>query len=408
MIKREIIIGIYKITSLSGGIYIGYSKGIYERWGDYKCLDCKKQTYLYNLLLKHGAENHTFEIVHIIEKGELTKQEITKELKRLEKHYIGLFNSFVGDNEHGMNLTRGGEGGEFSEISVKRLSESLKLAWVKRRAEGKGRVREDVKKRISEVLKDKYKDTKQTNEFKKWKKTLKKLFKNINNRPPMINKCYNIITIKKITENGYIFRKRLTEKEKEHLRQINSGKIMSPESIAKAQTTKNNRTKEEKEKERLKRSIANSKENNPMWGKTQSVYTISKRTETINNKTQEEKDASIAKQIETNNNKSKAEKDLSITKMLETNKNKSQEEKDEYKIKLSKGIKLSWEKRRKEGKTNQNPDSVAKFKATLEIKKQEKLIAKLEQEMMFEETIRQEKELMELGQNIEWNEYELI
>ena len=55
--------GIYKITSPTNRVYIGQSVDIKKRWGDYKCLDCKSQTALYNSLLKYGVENHTFEII---------------------------------------------------------------------------------------------------------------------------------------------------------------------------------------------------------------------------------------------------------------------------------------------------------------------------------------------------------
>ena len=55
--------GIYKITSPTNRVYIGQSVDIEDRWSDYKCLDCKSQTALYNSLLKYGWENHKFEIV---------------------------------------------------------------------------------------------------------------------------------------------------------------------------------------------------------------------------------------------------------------------------------------------------------------------------------------------------------
>lgn len=55
--------GIYKITSPTNRVYIGQSVDIKKRWGDYKCLDCKSQTALYNSLLKYGVENHTFKII---------------------------------------------------------------------------------------------------------------------------------------------------------------------------------------------------------------------------------------------------------------------------------------------------------------------------------------------------------
>jgi group I intron endonuclease len=57
------MIGIYKITSPSNKVYIGQGVNIERRFKEYKRLDCKGQTILYNSLKKHGAENHTFEII---------------------------------------------------------------------------------------------------------------------------------------------------------------------------------------------------------------------------------------------------------------------------------------------------------------------------------------------------------
>lgn len=59
------ICGVYKIINPNGKIYIGSSLDILKRFKDYKKLNCKKQTRLYNSLLKHGWENHIFEIIAI-------------------------------------------------------------------------------------------------------------------------------------------------------------------------------------------------------------------------------------------------------------------------------------------------------------------------------------------------------
>lgn len=61
--KKEIICGVYKITSPSGRIYIGESKNVYNRWSKYKLLNCKDQLGLYNSLLKYTAKEHSFEII---------------------------------------------------------------------------------------------------------------------------------------------------------------------------------------------------------------------------------------------------------------------------------------------------------------------------------------------------------
>lgn len=61
--SKSKIIGIYKITSPSGRIYIGQSRNINKRKLAYKRLDCKSQPKLLNSFEKHGYENHTFEII---------------------------------------------------------------------------------------------------------------------------------------------------------------------------------------------------------------------------------------------------------------------------------------------------------------------------------------------------------
>jgi group I intron endonuclease len=58
------MIGIYKITSPSGKIYIGQSKTLEKRKNNYSNLrDCKNQPRLYASLVKYGFSAHIYEIV---------------------------------------------------------------------------------------------------------------------------------------------------------------------------------------------------------------------------------------------------------------------------------------------------------------------------------------------------------
>lgn len=57
------MIGIYKITSPSGRIYVGQSRDIKKRFNKYKGIHCKEQPILYNSLRKYGVENHVFEVI---------------------------------------------------------------------------------------------------------------------------------------------------------------------------------------------------------------------------------------------------------------------------------------------------------------------------------------------------------
>lgn len=59
-----IICGIYKITSPTGRVYIGQSKDIKNRWASYNRKNgAKRQKVLERSFIKHGAQNHTFEVV---------------------------------------------------------------------------------------------------------------------------------------------------------------------------------------------------------------------------------------------------------------------------------------------------------------------------------------------------------
>lgn len=54
---------VYMITSPTGRLYIGSTYDVEHRWIQYYLILCKSQRKLYNSLLKHGPENHKFEII---------------------------------------------------------------------------------------------------------------------------------------------------------------------------------------------------------------------------------------------------------------------------------------------------------------------------------------------------------
>lgn len=133
---------IYKITSPTGKIYIGKTIKLKLRIDYYRRLKCKKQKIIYNSLLKYGFSGHTFDIIY---EGEHT----SNELNNLEIYFIGIFNSFNGNNENGMNLTLGGDGGfgvKFTDERKKQISDANKLRIYKKYTE-------DTKKLISESRK---------------------------------------------------------------------------------------------------------------------------------------------------------------------------------------------------------------------------------------------------------------
>lgn len=95
------MIGIYKITSPSGKIYIGQSKNIESRWIDYRQNRVgKKQLKLVNSFKKYGVQNHVFETVCECDFDELNDKEV---------YYISFYQSF--NTKHGLNLVSGGGAG---------------------------------------------------------------------------------------------------------------------------------------------------------------------------------------------------------------------------------------------------------------------------------------------------------
>jgi group I intron endonuclease len=69
------MIGIYKITSPSGRIYIGQSINIERRWSTYHNKDCKEQIKLNRSFKKYGKDKHTFEIIEECEIEHLNTRE---------------------------------------------------------------------------------------------------------------------------------------------------------------------------------------------------------------------------------------------------------------------------------------------------------------------------------------------
>ena len=67
------MIGIYKITSPSGKIYIGQSINIEKRINSYKYSASIKQRKIYNSIIKYGIEYHDFTIIEECKLEELRR-----------------------------------------------------------------------------------------------------------------------------------------------------------------------------------------------------------------------------------------------------------------------------------------------------------------------------------------------
>ena len=109
------------IISPSGKFYIGKSVNIFYRWISYKKLKCKSQKLLYFSLKKHGATNHIFKIIEVCDKSKLNEREV---------YFIDLYKTFK--SEHGLNLTRGGDGGSLSfeeKFKLRQLGYNVKFRF---------------------------------------------------------------------------------------------------------------------------------------------------------------------------------------------------------------------------------------------------------------------------------------
>lgn len=172
------IIGIYKITSPTGRIYIGQSIDITSRFNRcYKVLRCKDQRLLYYSLLKYGYEKHKFEIIHIIKNKD--SYSIRKKLNSLEKLYIRKYNSFVGYNKHGLNLTKGGDSYEISEQTRKilcKVNKGKKNGFYNKKHTEESKLKmskprsEEAKIKMREAKKGKNKGKNNPNYGNKWNK----------------------------------------------------------------------------------------------------------------------------------------------------------------------------------------------------------------------------------------------
>lgn len=117
------MIGIYKITSPSGKIYIGQSIDVKRRLREYKKLNCKKQIKLYHSLLKYGFDSHKVDVIC---------ECLIEELNDKERHYQDFFNCV----ENGLNCTLTASKDKSGRLSLehrKKISEGCKNPSVETR-----------------------------------------------------------------------------------------------------------------------------------------------------------------------------------------------------------------------------------------------------------------------------------
>lgn len=111
------MIGIYKITSPKGRIYIGQSVNIEKRFKNYKSLNCISQSKLYKSLIKYGYQNHTFEVI------EECNIELLNERERYWQDY---FNSVSAFHLNCLATKTNSKSGYMSDSSKLKMSKTRK------------------------------------------------------------------------------------------------------------------------------------------------------------------------------------------------------------------------------------------------------------------------------------------
>ena len=121
------MVGIYKIESPSGKIYIGQSWNIEFRFNQYKQLKCKRQLSLYNSLIKYGFDNHVINVIHEL------PADISQEV--IDIYEIIYWKQYKDLNHNMLNIRQPGSRGKHSEETKKKMSESSKgkNTWTKGR-----------------------------------------------------------------------------------------------------------------------------------------------------------------------------------------------------------------------------------------------------------------------------------
>lgn len=111
------MIGIYKITSPSGKVYIGQSIDLEKRYYIYSINSCNTQIRLHNSIKKYGFHNHKFEIL---------EECLESELNIKERYYQEFYN-VIGKNGLNCRLTKTNDkSGKLSQITIDKMKISQK------------------------------------------------------------------------------------------------------------------------------------------------------------------------------------------------------------------------------------------------------------------------------------------
>lgn len=139
----EPIIGIYKITSPSGRVYVGQSWNMARRFAKYRTKYNAHQPKLHNSLLKYGFHNHTVEIVKTF-----SSDVSQSELDRQEQICIDLCRA---EGQRMMNVREAGSHGRMSEESKIKMRAASTGRRLSPEAKRKISIANTGKKRTDEV-----------------------------------------------------------------------------------------------------------------------------------------------------------------------------------------------------------------------------------------------------------------
>jgi group I intron endonuclease len=112
--EKRLMIGIYKITSPTGKVYIGQSWQLEVRWKSYGRVHIKRQPKLFASLRKYGKANHVFEVIH-----ELPHDVEQSVMNSHEELYMELYRDCGVEL---MNIREAGSRGKHSEESKLKMS----------------------------------------------------------------------------------------------------------------------------------------------------------------------------------------------------------------------------------------------------------------------------------------------
>ena len=251
------LIGIYKITSPTGRIYIGQSKNINKRFNsykyyerDYKCYkNSNKKSLILNSLIKHGYNSHIFEILELCDEVDLNSREI---------FYIDFYksNALIHPMLNGLNLHTGGNKPPLKTYITDESKEKISLKNKENHKLGKYKnvskiiIKKDMSdniiteyKSIKEMLKyEEFSDNFFRNNFSSYNVLLYSNFKFSFQNPEKFKYAINPDALNKIKKLSIIENKVLSSRQKTKTDdEIKNSRLRKSEKLSKAMLNKRSR-----------------------------------------------------------------------------------------------------------------------------------------------------------------------